>query len=346
MLADLKGRINTEAEYQRGKVWSDPQQVLLIDSILREYDLPKIFLRKLPDGSPFLFDVVDGKQRLTAIWRFLGDELRLPTTPDYPGLGSVGGKTWSELPQDARDRLEFAKVTVSELEDYDDEAIRELFKRLQEGEPLNAAERRNAMGTPVREFVANELAPHPLWPETGFPNKRFTWDEMSAIVLALVNANEPTALKGADLLSLYEDPEFDPQGKVAQRTIEWMDRLRDIAATDRGRIRTRWGLVDLLLALIRLTTEGIDPTPTQVMGFFEQFETERREATAELNDLRTSVMDLASDELAADELELPSLTPDMLSYINAFAREGATKENVRTRAEIMAARFRNYLKAK
>ena len=68
MLADFQSRINVDAEYQRGKVWSQPQQALLIDSVMRGFDIPKIFLRKLPDGNPYLFDVIDGKQRLTAIW--------------------------------------------------------------------------------------------------------------------------------------------------------------------------------------------------------------------------------------------------------------------------------------
>lgn len=345
MLADLKGRINTEVEYQRGKVWSDPQQLLLIDSILREYDLPKIFLRKLPPGSPFLFDVVDGKQRLNAIWRFLNDELRLPRSYTYPGLGDVGGKTWSEFPQDARDRLEFAKVTLSELEDYDDDAIRELFQRLQKGEPLNTAERRNAMATPVRDFVAHVLAKHPLWPETGFSSKRFGWHEMSATVLASVRAAGPTALKGADLLSMYEDESFDPDGAEAKRTMHWLDRLRDVAAADRGTIRTRWGLVDLLLTLMTIDADAGEASATTVMEFFKQFEAERRAGTVELTDLRSSVMDLAAEELDAEELKLPSISPDMLSYINAFTREGATKENVSTRATVMTSRMRNFLKA-
>ena len=74
MLADFQSRIEVDDEFQRGLVWSAAQQALLIDSILRGFDVPKIFLRKLPDGNPRLFSVIDGKQRLTAIWRFLNDE--------------------------------------------------------------------------------------------------------------------------------------------------------------------------------------------------------------------------------------------------------------------------------
>lgn len=347
MLADLRGRINVDAEYQRGVVWSEPQQMLLIDSLLRGFDLPKIFLRKLPDGSQDLFDVIDGVQRLTSIWSFLSDKFALSRIyPPYPRIGSVGGKRWSELPQDARDRLQFAKVTVTELETEDEDEIRELFKRLQEGEPLKAAEKRNAMDVPVRNFVANTLANHRLWSETGINSRRFGWHEISAIALALVKNGGATGLKGADLMSLYEDQHFDPEGPVANRTISLLDRLYEVAAIRRGAIRTRWGVVDLLLSLHRLDEDGIRVSPDAAMSFFSGFEAERREAAVALSDLRSTVMELAAAEVGAEEeLELPELALDMLTYVNAFTREGAAKDNVATRAEVMVARLRKYIRS-
>jgi len=345
MLADLRGRISTDAEYQRGAVWSTPQQLLLVDSILRGFDLPKIFLRKLPDGSPHLFEVVDGVQRLTAIWSFLNDEIRLPRSAQYADTGKLGGKLWSELPQDAKDKLQFAKVTVSELEDYSDDDIRELFQRLQKGEPLNSAERRNAVASPVRNFVADVMSVHPLWPETMLKSKRFGWHEMSAIVLALVLADGPTGLKGADLGAIYEVDGFDPDGPDATRALDLMQRLYEIASQRRGAIKTRWGVVDLLLALMRLDTEGITPSPSKVMDFFEEFEAERRSGAVALADLRSSIIDLAADEAAAEELDIPGIAPDMLSYLSAFSREGATSASVAIRAEVMTNRLRRYLQA-
>lgn len=347
MLADFHGRINTKKEYQRGEVWSEPQQQLLIDSILRGFDLPKIFLRRLTEGTDLLFDVVDGVQRLTSIWRFLADEYPLPRLPEddsYPGLGPVDGKRWSELPQDAKDRLQFAKITVTELEDTDDTEIRELFQRLQRGEPLNAAERRNAMLGPVRDFVA-KLGEHPLWPLTALRHRRFGWHEMSAIVLALVREDGATGLKGADLNNLYEDRLFDPQGHVAKSTIEFMDRLAEIAGIEPDMIRTRWGVVDLLLSLMQLKSEGNTPHPDKVVEFFQRFEDERRRGSTELSDLRITVIDLASDKITEEEIEPLDIKikPDMLTYINAFAREGATKENVRARSEVMVNRLRQFL---
>ena len=130
MLADFQSRINVDAEYQRAKVWSKAQKALLIDSILRGFDIPKIFLLKQTEGSPHLFDVIDGKQRLTAIWEFVSDELALlRDTESLPGLGDLGGKRWSDLPDPARDRLQFSNITVSRIDEATEDEISDLFPK-------------------------------------------------------------------------------------------------------------------------------------------------------------------------------------------------------------------------
>ena len=339
MLVDFENRINVDAEYQRGKVWSRPQQALLIDSILRGFDIPKIFLRKRPDGSSHLFDVIDGKQRLTAIWRFVSNDFRLLRNGgSFPDLGSLGGKCWSELPNDAKDRLQFANITVSKIEDATEAEIHELFLRLQRGEPLNAAERRNAISGPIRNFVADELARHPLWSKTGFRAARFGLHEHAAIVLALVSNNGPTGLKGADLQKLYEDMDFDPNGEIACRAIRLLDTMKDIAELGSGQIRTRWGLVDLLIVLMKFEEEERVVNPESIMNFFQKFEEERRSVSGKLSDLQTKLVELSVvDDLSSDEIhiELPEISSHMLSYYLAFAREGASEENVLTRSTIM-----------
>jgi hypothetical protein len=40
--------INLNPTWQRGAAWKDPRKILLIDSILRGMDIPKVYLRKLP----------------------------------------------------------------------------------------------------------------------------------------------------------------------------------------------------------------------------------------------------------------------------------------------------------
>ena len=348
MLADFESRITVDDEFQRGAVWSTAQQALLIDSILRGFDIPKIFLRKLPDGSPRLFSVIDGKQRLTAIWSFLRDGFPLLRKVDsFPVFGNLGGKRWSELPDDAKDKLQFANLTVSRIEDATVDEVRELFLRLQKGAPLNAAETRNAAAGPVRDFVANTLATHPVWGYTGIRQARFGWHEHSAIVLALIRQGGPTGLKGADLQRLYDMEDFDAAGPDAGRAIEVLDALRHVAECGRGRIRTRWGVVDLTLILMRLRNDGVTVEPADVMAFFESFEEERRRVGEVVGDLQTQVVEFSAEtDLPPDDVEWAKIPADMLQYYMAFAREGANRENVETRSNVMYRRFVDFLETK
>lgn len=342
MLVDLKERVNVEAEYQRADVWSKAQQRLLIDSLLKGYDVPKIFLRKNKEGSKKLYDVIDGKQRLTSLWSFFDDGIKLSSMSvfDEP-LGDLSGKRWSDLPDAARDRLQFATITVSLVEDASDEQIRELFLRLQEGEPLNAAEKRNAMAGPVRDFVADELVQHPLFGSLGIRQRRYNWHELAAIAVLLVRAEGPTTIKGADLHELYDDGDFDPEGAVANRVRSLFGHLTDITQQDPGAVKTRWGFVDLLLCIMRLEAEGHGWDPVEVSSFYTNFEDERKDASTRLAEWRAEVSEIGPGTQVEREPvpTPPDVEPDMFVYVQSFAREGATKMNVQGRSDVMYRRL-------
>lgn len=63
--------LNLTPSYQRGDVWGTPARQMLIESILRGIPLPSVILLQ-PKDPLQPFEVVDGKQRLTAILRFVG----------------------------------------------------------------------------------------------------------------------------------------------------------------------------------------------------------------------------------------------------------------------------------
>ena len=75
-LVDLhkEGMAKPNHEYQRGNVWKTDQQKLLIDSVLRGYKLPMIYLhdrKKIVAGrTNESYDIIDGQQRITALRRF------------------------------------------------------------------------------------------------------------------------------------------------------------------------------------------------------------------------------------------------------------------------------------
>lgn len=62
--------LNLTPSYQRGDVWTTNDRQALIESILRGIPLPSIILREVGAADPQ--EVVDGKQRLTALLRFVG----------------------------------------------------------------------------------------------------------------------------------------------------------------------------------------------------------------------------------------------------------------------------------
>ena len=63
-------------DWQREEVWNNAKKQKLVDSILRGWKLPKFYFL-LTGSTPKEYDVLDGQQRLSAIWEFFEGELEL-----------------------------------------------------------------------------------------------------------------------------------------------------------------------------------------------------------------------------------------------------------------------------
>jgi len=140
-----KGELDIHPEFQRFFRWSMRQKSRLIESLLLGIPVPQIFVAQRSDG---VWDVVDGLQRLSTIFQFVGilrDEegtlmppLTLESTTYLP---SLGGRRWEDDPHPdesltASQRLliKRAKISVSIiLKESDDSAKYELFQRLNTG---------------------------------------------------------------------------------------------------------------------------------------------------------------------------------------------------------------------
>lgn len=64
-----KRKIDLQPPYQRNFIWTNKDQQLLIDSILKGYPLPSFFVYKRNNGS-YEYEMVDGQQRAETISRF------------------------------------------------------------------------------------------------------------------------------------------------------------------------------------------------------------------------------------------------------------------------------------
>lgn len=145
-------------EFQRVYRWTPEQKSKLIESILLGIPLPSIFVSQRQDG---VWDVVDGLQRLSTIFSFMG-ELKDENGDKLPALEllstkylpSLSGKAWNK-PDDKSNELDLDIKRVFKREKIDIKIIKresqddtkfELFQRLNTGgSKLSDQEVRNCM---------------------------------------------------------------------------------------------------------------------------------------------------------------------------------------------------------
>jgi hypothetical protein len=134
-------RLELRPDFQRKEVWSRAAQIMLIDSILINIPMPKIYLQAVIRNEDTYRIVIDGQQRLKAILSFLKDEYKLLK----PYLGEYLGLCFSELPESAKNNFLLYNIDFNIISDADDKAIRELYSRVNKYNiPLNKQELRRA----------------------------------------------------------------------------------------------------------------------------------------------------------------------------------------------------------
>lgn len=189
-----KEHINVEPWYQRrGEVWTLEKRQLLIDSILNDYDIPKLYFhvlsqsQKVSEGN-FDYAIIDGRQRLEAIWSFTDDGFALSEDFIYlldPKV-KAGDMTYSKLSSEypkLKIRFDSFTLPIVCVETDDIDLIEDMFSRLNEAVPLNAAEKRNALGGPMAQCIRNISDHHFFSNRVKFNDTRYQYREVAARLL-------------------------------------------------------------------------------------------------------------------------------------------------------------------
>lgn len=187
--------INLAPDYQRnGDIWTLEKRQLLIDSILNDYDIPKIYFHVLDKRNPnhhgLEYSVIDGRQRLETIWMFLDGKFRLADDFKFfkDSNVKVANFTYADLAKDEPelkglfDSFDLPIVCV-ETDDLD--LIDDMFLRLNEAVPLNAAEKRNAIRGPMVQSINNVCKNDFLVKKVKFSNSRYQHKEVACRLLYL-----------------------------------------------------------------------------------------------------------------------------------------------------------------
>lgn len=200
-------------DWQRSKVWSPAMKQKLIDSILRGWRLPKFYLLRT-NASPEEYEVLDGQQRLAAIWEFLDNELELSEDSKC----RFGGPLYRDLEDAFSDAFDDYEIDFDEIIDADEEDQKELFQRLQLGLPLTSSEKLNAVHSKLRDYCA-KLAKDKFFTETSsISGKRHAFFDVCAKVLALEIEGLDSGTRFKDLETAFETNScFSGNSAVAKR---------------------------------------------------------------------------------------------------------------------------------
>ena len=152
-----------QPHFQRYYVWGPKKERLMIDSILRGYEIPPLwFWTRENDEGDDIDEVIDGQQRLTCIEKYIDNKFYFTASQDQPEPNEIDkykkvyysevpkGKSGKVLSLEMRKKIKNAKLNYIIMEGSDAQ-VRAMFKRLNStGNSLTPQELRNA--TYVGEF--------------------------------------------------------------------------------------------------------------------------------------------------------------------------------------------------
>jgi hypothetical protein len=333
-LVEQKDQINSQPKYQRGEVWTPQKKKLLIDSMLRGIDLPKIYLRKLDRGS-HQFEIADGQQRVSAIYNFLSDAVKL----DYKkhnGLDltqlfgdGVSNPNYSTLPDDLKAKIQDYPLTIAIVEDASHAEVRTLFGRLQLGSQLNSAEKRNAIISSAGDHIDGFARNHIFFQNSKIPVSRYKHQDYLAHALALVFYENRKELKGELLEELYLDSKIDFNAMLMNNVAKVLDLMNDLNLALNKKIVNKFTFIDFF----KILYDSVDILDhLDVMGManeFREFERLRLECHKK-------------PEVLLEKETVSDYDKNLFSYIEAFRYEGANPRAINKRNEVFVELFTKY----
>lgn len=146
-----KGRFVLDPDFQRGYVWKLDKQSRLIESVLMRFPLPVFYVAEDDQGR---LVVVDGRQRLTTLQRFMENKFALQL-PDRP---EIDKKRFEDLDMRLQNRVEDCQLLFYIIDRGVPERARlDIFERVNGGEVLTRQQMRNAIyNGPATVFLREE----------------------------------------------------------------------------------------------------------------------------------------------------------------------------------------------
>jgi hypothetical protein len=276
-------KIDMDPPFQRrGRLWSKADKAYLIDSILNEYDIPKIYMADFTYGSASLiktglpYAIIDGKQRLEAIFEFYSGTIVLDANFIYQKnpllkLAGLGYADISKNYPEIADIFRNHPLSVVHVITDEEAKIEELFVRLNRSKPLTGAEIRNAMTGPIVDII-RMISAHELFKScVKFQIKR-AQDKNAATKILLFEYHDKLAeTKRNNLDKFVRTLKKENRGKIelaSRRVVDILDRMSEIFLPHDPLLKSA-GILPVYFWLIRSISRNHDQYFREFLNNFE-----------------------------------------------------------------------------
>jgi hypothetical protein len=258
------GQLQLQPEFQRNSVWPRSAKAYLVDTILNERPIPLFFFQRStsPQSGRPEYAVIDGQQRLRAIFEFLDDRFSLTESKDDSVAKPFQNKRYSQLPAEMRQRILNYDLVVQELSGYSDDDIRDMFARMNRYVvPLSKQELRHAKQHGKFKDFVERLGRWPFWAQ----NRVFTPQQVQRMrpaefcaELAILLSEGPQDKKRAiDLYYIRFQETFGEGTSIQNRLKEYLDWIsKALPDLPKHRFRRSSELYSMIGALDRISKSG------------------------------------------------------------------------------------------
>lgn len=220
-----KETISFKNVVQRSFVWERHRMSELIWSIIMGYPIPPVYAERgeSVNDKVKIYDVMDGQQRNTTIYKYLKDEFALTELKPIPYLDENGvectvdisGKKFSELEEELQDIIRDATITVKYYDNLEQSQKAEMFRRLNNGKPLSTKSRTLASAKNIGSLL--NIGSHKLFEEMLTEKSRANKNQAVVVVKAWTMLNrevENVSFASKDFNPAIENIEITPEEKA------------------------------------------------------------------------------------------------------------------------------------
>lgn len=290
--------IDLDPFFQRGRIWGLAKKKLFIDTLLKDWGVPKIYLAayKNRENKVYRYECIDGKQRLTTIFDFFDKKFTVQE-------GNIE-KAYDDLDLQVKENFGKYFLDVEVVEEFNADELSDLYQRLQSGQALNSSEKLKAITGDMSEFVF-ELSNRKLFNEKIVSkSKRYPHLATVAQSALLCMKNDIVSLKLKDLSRFLNNfKNFNRKSEEARKIVNIFDYLEsNFSKADAATVFTNRAIfVSCFYLVAYLMTRG-DISKMKIKKFFIHFVKELSEVnknvkltmTAEkvfkLKDFQTSIL--------------------------------------------------------